>query len=72
MNFSWLNKLIKQTELKGQHSFILFLLCLYVADHATGLASNILFSSENCLFIQLWREKNSKKKKKRKKNECND
>ena len=43
----WLNK---QTDLKGQ--FHTVLLCLYVADPATSLASNI-FSSENSLFIQL-------------------
>ena len=36
------------------------LLCLYVADPATSLASNILlgtlFSSENHLFSQLWKK----------------
>ena len=45
----------KRTDLKGQHSFILFLLCLYVVDSATFLASNrvlgTLFSTENSLFI---------------------
>ena len=41
--------------LKGQHNF---LLCLFVADPATLLASNsvqgTLFSSESSLCIQLW------------------
>ena len=36
------------------------LLCLYVADPATFLSSNsvpgTLFSSENSLFIQLWKK----------------
>ena len=53
------NKLSKQTDLKGQHNFILFhlILILYVADSATFLASNsvlwTLISTENSLFIPL-------------------
>ena len=55
------NKLSKQTDLKGQHNFILFhlILILYVADSATFLASNsvlwTLISTENSLFIPLWK-----------------
>ena len=53
--FSWLNK---QTDLKGQHSFMLFyFIFLYVADPAIFLApkqcSGTLFSSKNSLFIHL-------------------
>ena len=48
--FSWLDK---QTDL---HTV---LLCLYVADPATCLASDsvlgTLFTSENSLFIQIWK-----------------
>ena len=47
-SFSWLKK---QTELKD---FILFLLCLYVADPAAFLASHSVLGSENSLFIHLW------------------
>ena len=54
--FSWLTELNKQTDLKGQHS----LLCLYVADSATFLASNSVlgpcFSSEDSLFTQSWKK----------------
>ena len=54
--FSLLNK---QTDLTGQHNFLLFYFVLHVADPATFLASNsglgTLFSSENSLFIQIWR-----------------
>ena len=53
---SWLNKLNKQTDLRGKHSFVL--LCLDLSDPATFLASNsvlgTLFSSQNSLFIHLW------------------
>ena len=53
-----MNKVNKQSDFKGQHSFILFY--LYVADPATFLASNSglgsLFSSENSVFIQLWKK----------------
>ena len=55
----FLNKLNKQTDLRGQHNFTLFILCLYVADPATFLDLNsllgILFSSENSLFTHLWK-----------------
>ena len=48
----------KQTDLKGPAQFHTVLLCLYVADPATSLASNsvlgTLFFSESSLFIQLW------------------
>ena len=59
----WINKLSlfsrlnKQTDLKGQHTV---LLCLYVADPATCLASNsvlgTLFPTKTSLFIQLWKK----------------
>ena len=45
--FSWLNKLNKKTDFKGQHSFTLS--CLYVADSATFLASN---SVPNLIFLR--------------------
>ena len=54
------DKQSKQTDLKEQHCFILFYF-VYMADPANFLASNgvlgTLFSSENSLFIQLWKKK---------------
>ena len=47
----------KQTDLKGQHKFHTDLLCLYVADRATILASNSVLGtllSENSLFIHAY------------------
>ena len=57
--FLWLNKLNKQTDFKRTTQFHTVLLCLYVADPATFLASNsvlgTLFSFESSLFIQSWK-----------------
>ena len=55
--FSHLSKLNKQTDLKEQHNFTLLLLCLYMADPATSLASNgllgiLIFLLRNSLFMQ--------------------
>ena len=58
----WEKKTKNKTEPKEQHTFILVLLCLYLADPATSLASHsvlgTLFSCENSLFIQLWKKIN--------------
>ena len=42
--FVFVNKLNELADVKGQHSFLPFYFCLYVADPATFLASNsVLF-----------------------------
>ena len=48
--FSWLNKLNKQSDLKG-HS------CLYVTDPANFLASQLIFPLETHCFLTYWKNK---------------
>ena len=60
-NVSWVNMtktLHCENNLKGR--LCSFRFCIYLADPATFLASNsvlgTLFSTENSLFIQLWKK----------------
>ena len=64
--FSWQDKLNKQTDLKGQPDFMLFYFFFFFFFICGGLChlfsfkrcSGTVFSSENSLFIHLWKNWN--------------